>query len=88
MSFDYDQYADEKVRLTLEQHQQLPLELHRTGLDLERLIADEPQEEAGQIDPEPLEADWGRCPRCEQPLVFVTSSKHCPKCGYHEGCCG
>ena len=28
------------------------------------------------------------CPRCGAPdLVWVTSSLHCPRCGYHAGCC-
>jgi hypothetical protein len=87
MTFDYDKYADEKIRLGVEQLQQVALEPAKAGLDLHALIAGEEQAEQGLIDPEPHE-DWGRCPRCEHELAWVTSSKHCSNCGYHEGCCG
>lgn len=28
------------------------------------------------------------CMRCGAEMVWATSSWHCTRCGYHEGCCG
>ena len=86
--YDYDQYADEKARVELARHVSFAHDPAQVGLDLSEHIPEE-ERAAARAEGEKIDRTPSNpCPRCGNELVWASSSPHCTRCGYHEGCCG